>query len=1725
MAFRFIEGENRLLKILIERAGEDDSIRSALLILNSMPGVAGSYAYIKCLKTNFEFTEGEPPPELEVEAMHIPLQSLKIIKRTSRPEQPDETLSLIPLARDYLVGVLAITHNDSFTAYLKQNWPLLKIVFEKLGVALFVRKIGFCLDQKIFERLSRVTQELLIVLDRNGIVQYVNEAVLKLSSYSREQINGKHISLFFPKDHVAHILKPFHKALKNKSSYFYHESTFITADGQTIPVELVALSFEEHPESEHIILVARNISEKKQLLKQLQTQNQNLQTTLKSIGDVVITTDRELIVTFLNERALQIWGKNAVSRIGKPITDLFVSKKTPAKAEKIKNLIKEVLQSNEIKLLEEILEIGTEENEYRFIVQSIAPIKDSNSAEALGAVIVMHDVTELYALQKELDYRRQQLDNLMNNLPLVIYQGLNDKNLTMKFLSKGIYDLTGYSPEELLDNHKVKYADLIVPEDLKRKLSEVRRALKSNRPFQSVYRIITRSGEIKWVWEQGRKVRYEKGGFLIEGFLADITEKQQAQEQIAHLNRILFVIRNINQLIVREKDEASLLLKSCRYIAESGDFNFAWIVKLDESSNIDLIYTDKNQPLPLIKNLIKEWIDRTIQNQQIIQFFKSDLPINGCRNFVVSLLKYEEQIFGSLVVGLKPGLTLSDEETDLFIEMTTDIAYALHVNQLEKQAQIVRSSIEVINKKLEGKTSAEILESLVKNMASVLNTEYVVIGKIDANNHDVINTLMVYEHGKIAENFSYALKGSPSEQILKKGTHSFKKDVCKYFPDDVLLNQWGANGYLGTPIVSSDGKKLGVFLAFSRDEIALASKLQHILEFFAGRIGLEMQRMEAEERLKQSEIKYRNIFENTPFGIYQTSPDGRVLEANPALLNMLGFDSLEELQKRDINKEGYPESNGRKKFLEKILNTRGYIVHEDVWLKKDGSPLFVREKARAVRDEQGNVLYFEGTVEDISDRKAKEEEILYQSQLIAAAQDPIIAIDLEYRITYWNKSAEHFYGYKEEDVKGKKIADILHINLPIKKLLRIKNEVLKNGFWRGEVGIFKKTKELAHVDMSLSLLYDSEGEPRAIVGIHRDISETVKYREAIKASEESYRGLYNAVQEAIYIQNPDGTFLDVNDGAVKMYGYPRSYFVGKTPVDLSAPEKNDMSMVLKKFKKALQGEPQIFEFWGRRANGEIFPKIVRLYKSKYFGKDVVIALALDVTEQKRAEEELRKLSAAVEQSPDSIVITDVNGIIEYVNPKLCEVTGYSREELMGKTPAVFKSGQHPQAIYEELWKTIKSGKIWKGELQNKRKDGSLFWESVIISPLFNEKGEITQFLGLKQDITAQKELEEEKKRLEKHLQQKQRLETIGTLAGGIAHDFNNILTPILGYAEMIKMAHAQDQKLKGQVEQIIKASLRARDLIQQILMFSRQLDDEPKPILLQNIVNEAYHLLRASIPRTIELIRKIDKNCKPVLGDPAKLHQVFMNLCTNAYQAMETTGGTLTIELKSVIPDEEMINRYPSLSSKPYVCLTVSDTGIGMDAPTMERIFEPFFTTKEVGRGTGLGLSVVHGIVKNYGGEIIVESRKGVGTTFHVFLPAADLPEKEEANQNAEIPTGHEKILLVDDESMVLDLQKNILEYLGYEVESFSDPLQALKCFEEDGKRFNLLITDLTMPHLTGIELAQKIRQLDDSLPIILLTGYSEELTPTLKEKYGIKEVLMKPVSAAQLAQAVRSVL
>jgi PAS domain S-box-containing protein len=519
------------------------------------------------------------------------------------------------------------------------------------------------------------------------------------------------------------------------------------------------------------------------------------------------------------------------------------------------------------------------------------------------------------------------------------------------------------------------------------------------------------------------------------------------------------------------------------------------------------------------------------------------------------------------------------------------------------------------------------------------------------------------------------------------------------------------------------------------------------------------------------------------------------------------------------------------------------------------------------------------------------------------------------------------------------------------------------------------------------------------------------------------------------------------------------------------------------------------------------------------GRQVRYEIAIDITERKRAEEERLRLAAAMQQTQEGVLIADTAAKVQYVNPALEVITGYTRDEFIGRDADSFLTGEHNGTARNPIQDVVRNGSPWSGQLSRARKDKTSYEAELTITPVRNASGAIMSYVAVERDVTREVKLERE-------LLQSQKMEALGTLAGGIAHDFNNILMPITLNTELALRSTGELNKTSEYLRYVLEAAQRGRDLVKQIITFSRRREQKREPVRIVPVIKEALKLLRASLPSTIEMRENIhDDPFEVMLADPTQIHQVLMNLCTNAAHAMREGGGVLEVSLTSVDLDQNAASSHADLKPGPYLRLTVSDTGEGMDREIMERIFEPFFTTKERSEGMGMGLAVVHGIVKNHGGAITVYSEVGKGSTFNMFFPRMKGEFARENISPMDVPTGKERILLVDDEEPVLRSEQNMLESLGYKVIALAKSDEALKLLRAQPNEFDLVITDQTMPAMTGSELSRELLRIRSDIPIILCTGFSETVNGEKTRAQGIREFVMKPFTTREMAEIIRRVL
>jgi len=544
-------------------------------------------------------------------------------------------------------------------------------------------------------------------------------------------------------------------------------------------------------------------------------------------------------------------------------------------------------------------------------------------------------------------------------------------------------------------------------------------------------------------------------------------------------------------------------------------------------------------------------------------------------------------------------------------------------------------------------------------------------------------------------------------------------------------------------------------------------------------------------------------------------------------------------------------------------------------------------------------------------------------------------------------------------------------------------------------------------------------------------------------------------------------------------------------------------------------------------------EMLKLYSERLVRKleQKMLELEREVQTRREAEEALRaserKYRMLADNTLDVIWAMNLDLTFTYINPAIQRVTGHTPKEWIGSRLQEHCDEESFTKIVRVVADETAKGPHGSGvvlEAMLLKKNREPISVEIHGKVIYNEKGEPMALQGIARDITEHKRDELEKKKLQAQLVQSQKMEAIGTLAGGIAHDFNNILSAIIGYTELAQMKLESDSKIKDELKEVLTAGERAKKLVKQILAFSRQAKEEKTPVQTGLIAKEALKLLRSSLPSTIDIRQNIQSQ-SVILSDPTQLHQILMNLCTNAAHAMLEKGGTLEITLNNVMLNSDFTSNHPEIQPGAFQKLTVSDTGHGMTPEVMSRIFDPFFTTKPKDEGTGLGLSVVHGIVKNCGGTITVYSEPDKGTTFNLYFPIIEGKAEEKLEEHTILPTGTERILIVDDEKAIIDITKKILTFLRYGVEARTSSLEALELFKAMPDKFDMVITDMTMPQMTGDMLARELIKIRPDLPVILCTGFSEKITKENAETMGIKAFLMKPLLKKEMAHTIRRVL
>ena len=740
-----------------------------------------------------------------------------------------------------------------------------------------------------------------------------------------------------------------------------------------------------------------------------------------------------------------------------------------------------------------------------------------------------------------------------------------------------------------------------------------------------------------------------------------------------------------------------------------------------------------------------------------------------------------------------------------------------------------------------------------------------------------------------------------------------------------------------------------------------------------------------------------------------------------------------------------------------------------------------------------------------------------KSAMVNSSPIPMMTCDLDGHVLSWNPAAERVLGWSDVEAIGAStplvLSDAHQVCAQLLERIKAGESIL--GF---EAVCQRKGGETFHASISAGPIRDEEGRIVAGICFVEDVSERKKLEEVLRQSEARYRSLFENEHTVMLLIDPDdGSIVDANPAAANFYGWTREQLQSMRIMDIN---RLDESSVREKMAQAQTQERHFSSFQHRCADGTIRDVEVYAGPISSAGQQLLYSIVVDVSGRQKAEEDLLLHSSALNATANVVVITDTNGVIEWVNEAFSSVTGYAEEQAIGHKPGeLLRSGVHDDAFYKELWETISSGKVWRGVITNRRADDSLYEEEMTITPVPDSRGNISHFVAIKQDIT-------ERKLIDRQLLRAQRMESIGTLAGGIAHDLNNILAPVLMGVELLRLdALTVDQQQT--LETIAESAQRGADLVRQILSFARGMESRQMQVNLRHLTHDIEKVLGETFPRNISLRVSAPRDLWSVSGDPTQLHQVLMNLCVNARDAMPD-GGQIEISISNITIDEFFAGMTKQMAPGRYVLVEVSDTGTGIPKEVQERMFDPFFTTKELGEGTGLGLSTVMGILKSHDAEILVRSQLGRGTKFSLFFPAMEEEETTEIAKTVKrkIPQGHgECVLVVDDEEGIRGLARKTLEHHGYRVLTAIHGADAVRVYAQYGETIDLVLMDLAMPIMDGYSAIVAIRAIDPEARIVISSGHASEGGITRALELGAQFYAPKPYMAETLLRAIDSIL
>jgi len=870
----------------------------------------------------------------------------------------------------------------------------------------------------------------------------------------------------------------------------------------------------------------------------------------------------------------------------------------------------------------------------------------------------------------------------------------------------------------------------------------------------------------------------------------------------------------------------------------------------------------------------------------------------------------------------------------------------------------------------------------------------------------------------------------------------------------------------------------------------------------------------AGEELAEKEKRYRLLIEMQNDLVVEIDPAGRFIFVSPSCCEVFG-ETEEELLGSKFMRLVHKEDQDKTVQAMQTLYAPPYRAYMEQRVKTKNGWRWLAWQDTAILDEHGRVTKIIGVGRDITERKEYEDRLRLATQ---AARLGIYEWNIPGNRLIWDDAMYSLYGVSRKEFSGNYDGWVnrLHPDDLEQTVNELKAAIEGKRDFDTEFRVVRPDGSIRYIRALALVQRDTDGQALRVIGINWDVT---RYKETEEALRLSQFAIDHTTDAAFWIK-PDGGFAYVNEAACRSLGYSREELLM-----LSVPNIDpliDAKSWTKHWEEVKRKGMAKLESRHKTRDGRIFPVDIRITYLNYGGQEYLFAFAHDITARKHREEELQQLSTVIDQVEEAVMITDVEGHIQYVNLAFEKISGFKRQEVIGKTPRILKSGRQSKAFYSRLWEILKAGEVWRGRIVNRRKDGSLYTEESTISPVRNAAGKIVSYVAVKRDITRELNLEEQ-------FRHSQKMQAVGRLAGGVAHDFNNILQTILGFCEIMLADLDEKDSHRADVLEIQQAAKRAADLTHQLLSFSRNQPVKYTALNLNMLIRNMQDMLTQLTKGNIEFVLDLAPHLEPIRADSSQIEQILVNLAANARDAMPA-GGRLIIRTENVVITEKDVDAIPGSRAGRFVCLQVEDNGIGMSEEVKRHLFEPFYTTHELGQGTGLGLSVVYGLVQQHKGWIVVESRPKVGSVFKVYFPVCTNwePDTDIENSGAESfiqDVHHGHILIVGNNSDIRNLFQRVLEQAGYEVSVAESAREAMHIFEEYKGPFDLIFSDFELPDQNGLQLANELVSRQKDLLVLICSGYRDERVKNeISEKENIY-FLQKPFTVTTLLNKVRKII